>query len=139
MIRDDLQRLKTDPRTLRRFGLVIGAVLVALGLVGWKHHTPVSPCLLLIGTSLVATGVVVPRRLKHLYRAWMALGLVLGLIVSSVLLTALFYLVVTPLGWLARMAGKDFLQQRRQPEASSYWQMRDPARPKSPADYERQF
>jgi hypothetical protein len=139
MIRNELQLLKTDTRTLRRFGLVVGAVLVALGVAGWRRHHLLFPYALGIGAALVVAGAVVPGRLRLVYRAWMALGLLVGMIMSSVLLTALFYLVVTPLGWIARLGGKDFLQQRRPPAADSYWQMRDPAQRKPPADYERQF
>jgi hypothetical protein len=69
----------------------------------------------------------------------MSLALVLGLLVSTLLLALLFYLVVTPVGLLARLCGKDFLQRRISRGAASYWIRRDPSVVRTPDDYERQF
>ena len=139
MIREELKRLKTDPRTLRKFGVTIGTVLLLLGaLLLWRHQ-PGYPYLVLPGALLVLLGLAAPRSLKLPYVGWMAVALVLGMVVSTVLLILFFYLVVTPLGLLARCLGKDFLEKKWRPEAASYWRMRDTTQPQEPSRYERQF
>ena len=51
-------------------------------------------------------GAVWPRALKWVYIAWMTLALVLGLVVSTVLLTVFYYAVVTPIGLLAPLSAR---------------------------------
>ena len=97
------------------------------------------PWLLWPGVPLVVLGAVLPRSLKWVYVAWMTLAMVLGAIVSTILLVLLFYLVVTPIGLIARLAGKDFLSRKLDSKASSYWILRDIAQPKAKHEHERQF
>jgi hypothetical protein len=139
MIREQIQNLKTDRRALRQFGLMIGGVVAVLGALLWLRHQPAGPWLLGPGTLLVLLGALTPRTLKHLYLGWMSVAFVLGFVVSTLLLTLFFYLLVTPLGLLARLSGRDFLDRQWSPSASSYWRPRRVAGPKLPADYERQF
>jgi hypothetical protein len=68
----------------------------------------------------------------------MALAFLLGFVVSTVFLTVFFYLVVTPVGLIARLSGKDFLE-RKWSNAPSYWLVRPASAAKPPAEYERQF
>jgi hypothetical protein len=139
MIARELSKLTTTSRDLRKFGLVVGGVfaLLAAWLI-WRGRLGAA-YLLVPGLLLVVLGGACPRALKWPYLAWMSLGIVLGAVVSTVLLTVFYYLVVTPVGLLARLAGKDFMARRRSPDATSYWVVRGPAGPKKPAQYERQF
>ncbi len=87
---------------------------------------------------LVVFGVVWPRALKWVYIAWMSAAFVLGFVMAHVILTLLFFLVITPTGLVARLTGKDFLSLKLDRAAKSYWLPR-PQKPKRAADYERQF
>jgi hypothetical protein len=139
MIRDELAKLKTSPRDLRKFGLVVGGVFVLLALVLWRRHLAAWPWLMAPGAGLVGLGLLWPHGLRWIYLVWMALALVLGHVVSTVLLTGLFYLVLTPLGLFARVRGKDFLHRKWDRAARSYWLPRDSTHQRSPEDYELQF
>jgi hypothetical protein len=139
MIRAELRELSRTPRDLRRFGWMVGGVFTALGVWFGLRHFASSPYLLGIGLALIAFGWVYPRALKPVYLGWMALALVLGLVVSHVILTLFFFLVLTPVGLLARLLGKDFLRLRLDRQARTYWLKRPPQHSKSPAAYERQF
>ena len=139
MITEEITQLKTAPRDLRKFGLTVGGVFVLLGFWFWYRHKAHYPWFLYPGLLLVLLGVALPRSLKQVYIGWMALAFFLGLIVSSVLLTVLFYLVVTPIGLAARCVGKDFLERRWDAKATSYWLVRDHSKPKPTVEYEQQF
>ena len=76
--------------------------------------------------------------MKWIYIAWMSVAFVLGFVMAHVILAVLFYLVITPIGLLAKLAGKDFLSLKLDRAAKSYWIPRE-KKPKSAADYERQF
>jgi hypothetical protein len=139
MIREELKQLKTDAKALRKFGLTVGGVLALLGLWCWLRHKPAWPYLLTPAAPLLVLGLAWPASLRQVYLGWMAMALVLGLVVSTVLLTLFFYLVITPVGLLARLVGRDFLSRRLDPKAASYWLVRDRSAAKAKIDYERQF
>lgn len=139
MIFAELRRLDTSPRALRKFGLVVGGVLLALALLLWWRQRGWWPWVAVPGGMLVILGTVLPVALRWVYLAWMGLALVLGTVMSTVLLTLLFFLGVTPIGWLARFRGKDFLRRRIDSGSASYWLPRDRSTRRDRAFYERQF
>ena len=139
MIRDDLKQLKTGPGDLRKFGLTVGGVFALLAGVFWLRHKPFYPYWLLPAGPLLVLGLAWPRGLRWVYLGWMGMAFVLGHIVSSVLLVLFFYGVVTPIGLMARLMGKDFLSRKWDRQATSYWLPRDRSVVKTKADYEQQF
>jgi hypothetical protein len=62
-----------------------------------------------------------------------------GKIASRLLLAALFYAVVTPLGLAMRLAGRDSLGLRRRSDAPSYWLARRGERQRPQTSMKRQF
>ena len=139
MLREEIKALKTEPRDLRKFGLSVGGVFLLLGAWFLYRHKPHYPWFLYPGLGLMALGLVAPKTLKHVYIAWMSLGFIFGFVMSNILLTGFFYLVVTPIGIVARCCGKDFLGRRWDSQASTYWLSREHGKPKPAADYEQQF
>ena len=137
-IRDDIKQLKTSPRDLRKFGLMVGGVFVALGLLFLWRHPGRTPYFVWPGGVLMAVGAIYPRALKYVYIAWMSLAFALGFVMAHVILTLFFFLVITPIGLLARLFGKDFLGLKLDGRAESYWIRRE-RKPKTPAEYEQQF
>jgi hypothetical protein len=137
-IREDIRQLKTGDRDLQKFGLAVGGVFAALGLLFLWRHKAHWPYFFWPGAALVLSGAVVPRALKWIYIAWMSAAFVLGFVMAHVILTLLFLFILTPMGLLARLAGRDFLSLKLDRAAGSYWIPRK-RKPASPADYERQF
>ena len=137
-IRDDIKQLKMSDRDLRKFGLMVGGVFVALGTLFLWRHRAYWPYFLWQGAGLILFGAILPRALKWIYIAWMSVAFVLGFVMAHVILGLLFYLVITPLGLTARLAGKDFLSLKLDRSAKSYWIPRV-KKTKTTEDYERQF
>jgi uncharacterized BrkB/YihY/UPF0761 family membrane protein len=139
MIREELKHLSTTPRDLRKFGLLVGGVFAAIGVWLLLKHKPAGPWFAAPGGLLMLLGLVTPRALRHVYVGWMAMAFTLGTVVSTVVLTLFYFLVITPTGLGARLLGKDFLSQKLNPAAKSHWLPRDRSVVRQPADYERQF
>jgi hypothetical protein len=139
MLLQDFKELKTGKRELRKFGLLVGAVFAAIGLLYFARHKPNFVWFLWPGLVLIAFGLALPRLLKPVYLVWMSLALLMGYVVSNVLLTFFFFIVITPVGLFAKLAKKDFLRLKMDPHSKSYWlpRERQPERPMS--DYEKQF
>jgi hypothetical protein len=140
MLRQDVKELlKVTPRDLGKFGLSVGGALLGLGLLFYLRHKPWTGWFITMGGVLALGGAILPRALKWIYVAWMTVAMIVGAIVSTMLLVVLFYAVITPIGWIARLAGKDFLRQRIEPNAPSYWIVRPVSKPGPKQDHERQF
>jgi hypothetical protein len=139
MILEELQQLSTTRRDLRKFGLTVGGVFALLGALFLFRHKPAWPYFVIPGAVLLLCGLVAPRLLKGIYIAWMALAFTLGLIASTLVLSICYFLIITPLAFIGRLFGKDFLSQKLDPQAKSYWLRRERSGPSQPADCERQF
>lgn len=139
MLKDSFEPSRAGPYELRKFGLAVGVVLVVVGsLLGWKGqswHGAVWGA----GLLLAVLGLSRPVWLRWVYVSWMTAGLFLGHIVSTLILMGLFFLMVTPLGWLARLMGRDFLQRKGDPESDTYWQRRNAKEERARGYYERQY
>jgi len=134
----DIKQLRTGVRDLRKFGVTVGGVFMLLGLLLLLRHRSSYLSLLGGGALLTAFGVIWPRALKYVYIAWMALAFTLGFVMSNVILTLLFFLLVTPIGLVARLFQKDFLARKWDKRAASYW-IQCGKEMKTAKSYERQF
>jgi hypothetical protein len=105
----------------RSFGLLLAAVfLVVAALSYWSHGHAYAYW----GTSaaiLLAIALAMPRVLAPLKRLWLKLGKLLHLVVSPLILSAIYVLVFIPVGAIIRLFGKDLLSLKRDRVATSYW------------------
>ena len=111
----------------RSFGFVF-AVVFAL-IAGWPLWHGEAPrwWAVVVALAFAAVALMRPNILHPLNRAWLALGRLLHLVVSPIVMGAIFFLCVTPIGWIMRRRGKDVLSLARRPDLPSYWITRDPA------------
>jgi len=113
-----------DAKGLRKFGLTTGAIVAVLfgALIPWAFglHYPKWPWVLAGVLGLWA--LAAPATLNPVYRGWMRFGLLINAVMSRVVLGILFYLVILPTALLMRLAGKDPMRRRFEPDAPSYRQ-----------------
>ena len=123
---------------LRTFGLLLPVFFGGVGaLAWWRWDRPVLATVVgTIGTAIVLLYWTLPNVRQPLFVAWMYAVLPIGLCVSYVVLAAVYFLVVTPIGFLRRLAS-DPLARRFDRNAATYWTHHSPRRRKS--DYLRQF
>jgi multisubunit Na+/H+ antiporter MnhG subunit len=127
-----------ERRRLRRFGFTIAIGFTVLGAVGlWRHHTIAPTVWFTMAVALGLLGTAAPMLLQPFERVWQALGDRLGWINTRIILTALFYVVVTPAGLLMRLF-RDPLDRDIYEARASYWNRRSTT-PLDPDTYQRQF
>jgi hypothetical protein len=121
---------------LRSFGFTLGAMLA--GFAVWPVVGGGEPAraLLSVAACLVMLGAVYPAALRAVFKGWTAVGNVLGWINTRIILSAIFYLAVTPIGLVRRWLGKDPMGRRRRPELASY---RVPREPRAPTHLLKQY
>jgi hypothetical protein len=127
---DDLKRASREVGSSDRvFGLVFAAFffLVAVGplFVG----RPIHLWSLAVSVAFGVVALVAPAALAPLNRVWTKFGLLLHKVVSPVILGIMFYVVITPMGLVMRLLGKDPLRLRWEPKAATYWIERSPPGP----------
>jgi saxitoxin biosynthesis operon SxtJ-like protein len=114
-------------KQLRSFGLTVGGVFAVIGL--WPavfHNEDPRWWAVLLAGLLVIPALVFPRCLLWVYRRWMALGHVLGWINTRIILGVVFYFVVTPIGFIRRLLGKDPMGKEIRTDLNTYRIIRKP-------------
>ena len=86
----------------------------------------------------MALAILAPQLLRPVERVWMSIAGAMGWVMTRVVLTLLFYIAITPIGLLTRLAGKRFLDLGMDGEAESYWIRRSRTR-RAREEYEKQF
>jgi hypothetical protein len=116
-----------DRTQLRSFGLIVGGIFGAIGLwpaiVRGEH---VRPWLVGLATVLIVCALVAPRALAPAYRVWTRLGNVLGWVNTRIVLGLIFFGLITPIGVLRRLAGRDPMQRTFDSGATTYLVPRTP-------------
>jgi hypothetical protein len=121
----------------RKFGLVVGGALALLGaalvLAGSRLAGPVLGG---AGALLLVLGTAAPGLLGPLHRGWMAFARLLGRVNTALFLGLVFFLVLAPLGFAFRLAGRDELARRRKRRTG--W-VPYPERNRDPRHFEKMF
>lgn len=135
---------KPSPKELRQFGAIFGIGFLLIGLVkyfwmwNWlfERNEKSGIILILIGVIVGAIGLTGTKLALPFYWFWMGIAFVLGNIMSRVVILLIYYGVITPMGFAARLSGRDKLQLKKR-AVQSYWQ--DISLPNDPEKYKRQF
>ena len=125
---------KEDPKEWRKSALltVLGLAILS-SLLGWRWHLPVNVwCALLAVLAVVALcALLQPRWFRGWYRLSLRLGFYSSQFIGRGVLSLFFVFVLTPVGLVLRLAGKDPLQLKRARNAKTHWHQ---ARSSSPLD-----
>lgn len=122
----------------RKFGVSLGAILVAIAVFGLYFGRTWAWWVLALGVALLLLGLMWPVVLDPLNRGWMALGVVLFHVVNPVVMALIYVLTIVPMGLVMRWLGKDPLRLRRDHQATTYWIKRVPPGP-APKSMKNQF
>jgi len=121
----------------RKFGLTVGAAFVVFaGIAWWRDHVTISMVLGSLGGALALAGLVIPKQLGPVERAWMGLAHVISKVTTPIVMGAMYLLVLTPVGFLrCRLGGSPLVHV---PHGQSYWHSR-PENKRQSASLSRQF
>ena len=131
--------LNPSKKELRVFGL---CALAFLCLVGWMvfrrtGSLPVAGAVAGLGVVLAGLALTVPQVLRPVWVVLMVVNYPIGWVVTHVVMALIFYLVVTPVGVIMRLTGRDPMERAFDRSAKTYWK---PRRPDSgSARYFRQY
>ncbi len=120
-----------DRAGLRKFGLMFGAIIATIfgvlvplifthTLIWWPW---------VVTAIFVLLSLVIPDRLSGFYNLWMRFGVIMNMIMSRIILGAVFLFTVIPTALILRIKGSDILGLRLDKGLQSYRKISDPLNP----------
>lgn len=122
----------------RAFGVVFAVVFTIIGLLPLWSGGEVRIWSLSVAGVFLAAALAYPAILNPLNRLWFRFGLLLHKVVNPIIMALMFFVAVTPVALIMRALGKRPLKLSFEPDATSYWIVRDPPGPK-PESMRNQF
>jgi len=118
--------LNPSKKELRTFGLI---ALAFLALIGWivfrrSGSTPIGASIAGVGLILAALGLAIPQALRPVWIVLMIVNYPIGWVVTHVVMALIFYLVVTPVGVIMRLTGRDPMERAFDRSTKTYWKPR---------------
>jgi hypothetical protein len=113
--------MKADVKALKKFSIILFFAFGILGLFIFWRRGEAGLVFCGIGLALLFCGLISPKLLVYPYKGWMRLSLILGFLMNHLILSLMYYFVITPIGIVMRMFGKDFLRKKYDKNATTYW------------------
>jgi hypothetical protein len=122
-------RYQEDPGEWRKAALLsLTGPAVITGLL--RHRGVITTAGLAGALAVIALAALCawsrPRWFRGYYRFTTRLGFYIIQTAGRVVLAALFFLILTPFGWILRLLGKDLLQLKPPRDQQTYWQTARP-------------
>ena len=104
----------------RNFGLVFFIVFMVIALWPLLNQSEIRYWSLSISLIFLLLGIMNSKLLTPLNKIWFKFGLLLGSIISPIIMGIVYFLIVTPTGFIMRVIGKDVLNLKKNTK-NSYW------------------
>ena len=104
----------------KSFGIVFFVVFLIISLYPIINNESIRLWSLIISLTFLILGIINSSLLSPLNKLWFKFGIFLGKIISPVIMGIIFFLVVTPIGIIMRLIGKDVLNLKYN-NSKSYW------------------
>ena len=111
---------QTNKSSNRSFGVVFFIVFLIISLYPILNYGEIRLWALIISSIFLILGLVNSKLLSPLNNLWFRFGIFLGKIISPIIMGIIFFLVVTPIGLIMRLIGKDVLNLKYS-DYRSYW------------------
>ena len=134
---EELKNIKTSKKDVRSFGITIGVVLLIISAILFYHGKSSHQVFAYLGGGFIGLGIITPVLLKPIYTLWMTFAVIFGWAMTNLILSIIFYFILTPIGLMTRFMGEDFLKQKKV-GLKTYWNNRN-SNYEINQDYEKQF
>ena len=105
----------------RSFGVVFFAVFLFIALYPITYSEDIRIWSLIISFIFIILGLLNSKILTPLNKLWFKFGVILGKIISPIIMGIIFFLVVTPIGLIMKVLGKDLLRLKNNKKDNTYW------------------
>jgi hypothetical protein len=110
-----------DHRAIRRFGVAAVTIFGVAAAAGFWRQRPLSAALFCTLAGLGFAFWIAPGAMAPVYSAWMRIAERFGRVMTLVVLTLFYYLIITPAAWIRRLTVGCGISLKPDPQAESYW------------------
>ena len=114
-------KFKTKISSNRSFGLLFFFVFLIISLWPLLNEDPFRIWSIVIAIIFLILGLMNSKLLTPLNILWFKFGLLLGSMVSPIVMGIVFFLVITPTGFIMKIMNKDLLNNKYDNKKKSYW------------------
>ena len=116
-----IQNSKIKVGSNRNFGIVFCIVFLVVSLWPLTYEEPIRTWSAILSLVFLILGLMNSKLLTPLNQLWFKFGMILGAIVAPIVMGFIFFLVVTPIGLVMRIMGKDLLNKKYDNKKNTYW------------------
>ena len=116
-----LHKSKTKMSSNRNFGIVFFFVFLIISLWPLINENPLRVWSIFVAIIFLILGLMNSKLLTPLNILWFKFGKLLGSIVSPIVMGIVFFVVITPIGLIMKIIGKDLLNNKYNNKIKSYW------------------
>ena len=120
-LKEQYRAINSGRRQWRQFALIWALVFLAVAGLVIRHNTTAGASWLVPAALFGILAWWGPGWLEPVHRIWMLFAGALGFVMTRVILTVLFYLVLTPVALFSRLIGKRYLDLGFRAQRTSYW------------------
>ncbi len=110
-----------EKSSIRSFGILFSIVFIIITFWPLLNGNKPYYWLLLPSSIFLILGILKSKILIPLNKIWIKFGYLLGAIIAPIVMGIIFFLIVTPIGFIMRIFGKDFLSLKFKKELNTYW------------------
>tara|TARA_A100001037_G_C14863823_1_gene506434 strand:- start:292 stop:669 length:378 start_codon:yes stop_codon:yes gene_type:complete len=108
----------------RSFGILFFIVFLLIAIWPIFNGETFRIWALVISTIFLILGLLNSRILTPLNKAWVKFGELLGMVIAPIVMAIIYFIIITPIGLLMRLLGKDLLNMKFN-KNKSYWIKRE--------------
>ena len=116
-----LPKNKIEISSNRNFGLTFFIVFLIISLWPLTNEEPIRIWSAIISLVFLFLGLANSKLLTPLNKLWFKFGIILGAIIAPIVMGVVFFFVVTPVGIIMRIMGKDLLKRKYDKKKETYW------------------
>lgn len=130
---------RDELKNLKQFGLVLSGLLAVFGITHYaRHHIILSEWFFGIGLALLFVSMFIPKALKPIYNVFLKVAHAIGWFNTRLILIFIYFIILTPIGLLMRLFGRNPLKRNIEKNAPTYW-IKRPMSKAAKKDLEKQF
>ena len=105
----------------RSFGLLFFFVFLIITFWPLLNSEAIRLWALIISLTFLFLGILNSKILSPLNKGWIKFGELLGKIIAPIVMFLVFFIILTPIGMLLKLFGKDLLKIKKNKLIKSYW------------------
>ena len=108
----------------KSFGLVFFVIFIIIALWPLLNDENIRICSIIVSIIFLILGLLNSKILTPFNKLWMRLGALLGIIVSPIVMGVVYFGIITPIGLIMKLFGKDVLNLKLDKNKKTYWTLK---------------